>query len=182
MAFWLEKTVNRPPLTILVAAALVALLVTIFLAWCPPDACRVLNIQTYTISKLEEYQQFLIDEPAFLTRHHVRAVRVDCPTLRDAVVAALTSGRLTLGLGSPNQENRAPLNSIEAWHQGRLLHLSNRAAGSDREQEAWAVNSRTIIAQHAEQELFLSRLFGGLVLHVAHKQIPIVLFSDQPCI
>lgn len=182
MAFWLEKTVNRPPMTIIVAAALVALLVTIFLVWCPPDACRVLNIQTYTISKLDEYQQFLIDEPAFLLRHHVRAVRVDCPTLRDAVVGALTTGRLTLGVGSPNQENRAALNSIEAWHQGRLLHLSNRAAGSDQEQEAWAVNSRAIIAKHAEQELFLSRLFGGLVLHAAHKQIPIVLFSDQPCI
>ncbi len=64
---------------------------------------------------------------------------------------------------------------VQAWHQGRLPHMTNRASGTDQEQEAWAVTIRATVAGQATQELsFLARLFGGLVLHVHNKPLPVV--------
>ncbi len=185
MALPREVKVNRQLMTMFVLAGLAALGVAIFLAWCPPDACRVLNIQTYAISDLDKYRQFVADEPAFRSLHHVRAVRLDCSALRDDVVTALETGRLTLGVSQPNgtQRKSAQSGPVQSWHQGRLLHMKNSASGTDQEQESWAVTIRATVAGQLGQELsFLPRLFGGLVLHVHNKQIPVVFFSDQPCV
>ena len=180
-----EINVNRQLMTMFVLAGLAALGVAIFLAWCPPDACRVLNIQTYAISGLDEYRQFVADEPAFRSLRHVRAVRFDCSALRDDVVTALETGQLTLGASQSNgtQGRSTQPGPVQAWRQGRLLHLTNRASGTDQEQAAWAVTIRATVAGQRGKELsFRARLFGGLVLHVHDKQIPIVFFSDQPCV
>ncbi len=180
-----EINVNRQLMTMFVLIGLAALGVAIFLAWCPPDVCRILNIQTYAISDLDDYRQFVADEPAFRSLHHVRAVRVDCSALRDDIVTALETGKLTLEASQSNGTHgkSAHPGPVQAWHQGRLLHMTNRASGTDQEQEAWAVTIRSTVAGQATQELsFLARLFGGLVLHVHNKQIPVVFFSDQPCV
>lgn len=176
---------NRHRKTMFILAGVAALAVALFLVRCPPVACRVLNIHTYTLSNLGDYRQFVADEEAFYSLHRIRAVRIDCATLRNEVVTALETGRLTLGAGRPDdtQHNGAGQGPIEAWQQGRLLHLTNRALGTDDEQQAWAAKVRATVAVQQGQDLaFLSRLFGGLVLHVSHKQIPIVLFSDHPCV
>lgn len=162
-------------------AGLAALAVTLVLVWCPPALCRALNIHTFTLSDLSDFRQYVEDEPSFLSAHHTRAVRIDCASLRDEVVTALRTGRLALGAdNAPRSEGER--GRIEAWHQGRLLHLTNTGLPTNGEQQAWAASVRVTIARQQGRELaFLSRLFGGLVLHVAHKQIPFVLFSDRPC-
>lgn len=180
-----ENNVNRKLLTMLVLVGLAALVVVLFLVWCPPDACRALNIQTHTISELNEYRQFLPDEAAFEALHRVRAVRVDCSALRDDVVTTLENGRLTLGISEPNgaRGNSAQVGPVKAWHQGRLLHLGNGTFENREESEAWAVRVRERVAEQQGQELaFLPRLFGGVILHVHNKETPIVLFSRNPCI
>jgi hypothetical protein len=180
-----ENNVNRKLLTMLALAGLAALLVVLFLVWCPPDACRALNIQTHTISELDEYREFLADEAAFHALHRARAVRLDCSALRDDVVTTLENGRLTLGISEPNgaQGNSAQVGPVKAWHQGRLLHLGNGTFENREESEAWAVSVRESVAERQGHELaFLPRLFGGLILHVHNKETPIVLFSRNPCI
>lgn len=176
---------SRQHKTMFVLAGVAALAVPLILIWCPPAVCRALNLHTSVISTLNDYRQFVTDENTFYSMHRTRAVRIDCATLRDEVVTALETGRLALGPGRPEeaQHNGAGQGSIEAWHQGRLLHLTQRALKTDDEQQAWATTIRvTVAAQQGQDLAFLSRLFGGLVLHVAHKQIPIVLFSDHPCV
>ena len=96
-----EINVNRQSMIMLVLAGLALLVVVLFLAWCPPDVCRVLNIHTYTISRLDEYQHFLADEASFHALHRARAARVDCSALRDDVVTALKTGQLALGASRP---------------------------------------------------------------------------------
>lgn len=180
-----ECNVNRKLLTRFVLAGLAALSVVLFLVWCPPDLCRVLNIQTHTISRLEEYRQFLADEAAFKALHHVRAVRFDCPALREDVVEALETGRLTLGASESNgtRSSNVPAGPVKAWQQGRLLHLMNGTSEDQQGPDAWAVRVRNIVAEQQRQELsFLPRLFGGVILHVHHKELPITLFSRNPCI
>lgn len=176
---------NRQPMTMIVLAGLAALIVAIFLAWCPPDACRVLNIQTYTISKLDKYREFLTDEAAFKALHHVRAVRLYCSALREDVVASLETGRLTLGIREPNgaKDSNVHAGSVKAWQQGRLLHLTNGTSENHPGADAWAVSIRDRIATQQDGELaFLSRLFGGVILHIHKQELPIVLFSRNPCI
>ena len=99
-------------------------------------------------------------------------------------MTALKSGRLTLGTEKPDSHpSETARGTIEAWHQGRLLHLANRTLATDDEQQTWATNVRAAVSVQQRQDLdFLSRLFGGLVLHVSRKLIPIVLFSDHPCL
>ena len=87
---------NRQQKTICMLAGVAALVVTLVLAWCPPALCRVLNIQTYGLSTLSDYRQYVADEAAFYSVHHARAVRIDCETLRDEVVAALKTGRVCI--------------------------------------------------------------------------------------
>jgi hypothetical protein len=177
--------VYRKLTVILLFIGLAALILLLFFLWCPPDVCRALNIQTYTISSLDEYREFLADESAFKTHHSVRAVRVDCSALRDDVVAALEKGRLILGV---SESNGAPGNSLQAgqvkaWHQGRLLHVGNGTFENREESEAWAVKIREMLSERQERELaFLPRLFGGLIIHVHNKEAPVVLFSRNPCI
>ena len=99
--------------------------------------------------------------------------------------AALETGRLALGIAKPNggQGTDVPAGPVHAWHQGRLLHLTNAQSGNHRESEAWALTVRESVTGQQPHELsFLSRLFGGVILHAQNKQIPIVLFSDQPCV
>jgi hypothetical protein len=175
---------KHPQTTMLILAGVAALAVVIFLSWCPPDACRALHIQTYTISSLDEYRQFLLDEAAFTSSHHARAVRPDCEDLRDDVVTALKTERVTLGGSNPNglkpeSGRRGP---VQAWHQGRLLHVSKGTSENPQELDAWTMRVRERLTDRTNKDLsFLPRLFGGVVLHVHHKQIPIVLFSDHPC-
>lgn len=176
---------NRHQKTMFLLAGFAALAVTLFLVWCPPAACRALNIHTYAVSSLSDYRQWMENEEAFYSLHRSRAVRIDCATLRDEVVAALETGHLILGAGRPNDLQRSGTgqDTVEAWHQGRLLHLTNRTLATDDEQQAWAAKVRATVALQQGKDLaFLSRLFGGVVLHVSRKQIPIVLFSDQPCV
>jgi hypothetical protein len=176
---------NRRHLTIILVAGLAACVVMIFLAWCPPEACRALHIHTYTISSLDEYRQFLLDEAAFTSSHDVRAVRLHCEGLRDDVVTALKAGRLTFETSKPIgvKSNSAPYGPLQAWHDGRLLHLSSATAAHRQELDAWAVRIREGLADRTTKNLsFLPRLFGGVILHVQNRQIPIVLFSDQPCL
>lgn len=178
-----ENHMNRRHSTMLLVAGLAALIVVIFLAWCPPDICRALHIHTYTISRLDEYRQFLLDEAAFTSSHHARAVRLQCPTLRDDVVAALKTERLTLGISNPDgvKAESARRGPVQAWHQGRLLHVS-KGTSENQELDAWTMRVRESLTDRTEKDLsFLPRLFGGVILHVRNRQIPIVLFSDQPC-
>lgn len=177
--------VSHKLLTVLILAGLAALIAGLFLTWCPPDACRVLHIHTHTISRLDEYRQYLADEAAFHTLHHSRAVRLDCSALRDEVVTALQTGQLTVGTNQPKgDQKRSPQGvSMRAWHQGRLLHLANPTAEDHQESNAWAAGVRAGVAGQQRQELsFLPHLFGGLILHADHKQTPIVFFSAHPCI
>lgn len=176
---------NRRHKTMYMLGGLAALVVALLLVWCPPIICRTLNIHTYTLSSLSDFRQFAADEEAFYSAHHTRAVRIDCATLRDEVVAALVTGRLRFAAGATDNPQRSEggPGAIEAWHQGRLLHLRNNAVVTNDEQQAWATTVRAAIAAQQGQDLaFLPRLFGGVVLHVSHKQIPIVLFSDRPCL
>lgn len=180
-----ENNVNRTPMTMLVLAGLTVLAVVLLFVWCPPDACRALNIQTYTISSLDEYREFLGDESAFHALHQVRAVRVDCSALRDDVVTALETGRLTLGGSEPNgtRGKSAQAGPVKVWRQGRLLHLVNGTSANREESKAWATNIRKRVAERQGRDLaFLPRLFGGVILHVHTKVLPIVLFSDHPCV
>ena len=175
---------DRHHKTMFMLAGLVALAVSLLLVWCPPALCRALNLHTFPLSDLSDFRQYVEDEPAFLSAHRTRAVRIDCAALRDEIVNALQTGRLTLETG---RSDNAPLNesgqgTIEAWHQGRLLHLNKTTLMTNDQQQAWAATVRAAVALQAGQDLaFLSRLFGGLILHVSHKQFPIVLFSDRPC-
>lgn len=168
----------------LMLAGLAALAVTLLVVWCPQPICRILNIQTYAVDTLDDYRQLVADEAAFYSLHRIRAVWIDCTALRDEVVTALKSGRLTLGTEKPDSHpSETARGTIEAWHQGRLLHLANRTLATDDEQQTWATNVRAAVSVQQRQDLdFLSRLFGGLVLHVSRKLIPIVLFSDHPCV
>lgn len=176
---------NRHRKTIFMLAGVAALAVTLFLVWCPPPICRILNIHTYPLSDLNDFRQYVADEEAFYSLHRIRAVRIDCATLRDEVVTALRTGRLILGASKSDdaQRSESEQRTIEAWHQGRLLHLKNRALATDDEQQVWAATIRAAVAVQQRQDLtFLPRLFGGLVLHVSQRQLPIVLFSDHPCV
>lgn len=171
--------------TMLIGAGMAAVSMVMFLAWCPPDACRALHIHTYAISTLEEYRQFLIDEPAFTASHRARAVRLHCADLRDDVVTALKTERLALGISQPTSSPSEQVLSgpVEAWHQGRLLHLSIPAPGNRQELGGWALRVRESLADRTDKDLsFLPRLFGGVILHVQKRQLPIVLFSDHPCV
>jgi hypothetical protein len=184
-AFRWENPMNRWHLSILLAAGLAVLLMVIFIVHCPPDACRALHIQTYTISSLDDYRQFLQDEAAFTSLHNVRAVRLHCASLRDEIVAALKTDRLTLGTShqSGAEDEKARRDTIQAWHQGRLLHLSKGTSENHQELDAWIMRVRESLTDRTKKDLsFLPRLFGGVILHVQNRQIPIVLFSDQPCI
>lgn len=179
-----ECNVNRPSLTRFVLAGLAALLLMLVLVWCPPDLCRVLNIQTHTISKLDDYRGFLADEAAFKALHRARAVRFDCPALRQDVVEALETGRLTVGIGEMNggTGGNAPTGPVKAWQQGRLLHLMNGTSEHPQGPDAWAAQVRAAITDRQGRDLsFLPRLFGGVILHVHHKELAITLFSRNPC-
>lgn len=173
---------KRQHILLLLIAGLAAMAVVMSLVWCPPAACRVLHIQTYTISSLDEYRQFLRDEAAFTALHHVRAVRMNCSDLREAVVTALNTNRLMSGASKPNgiTFESAPSGPVQAWQQGRLLHLSTSA--HHQEFDSWAMRVRERLTDRIPHDLsFLTRLFGGVVLHAQKRTLPIVLFSDQPC-
>lgn len=169
---------------VLALAGLAVLSVLMFVTWCPPDACRALHIQTYTISGLDDYRQFLADDAAFLARHHVRAIRLDCSALREDVVTALTTGHLALGINNQDgvEERTGRAGPIQARYEGRLLHLTYTASDDHRQAEEWVRSIQNGVAGQERRDLsFLPRLFGGLILHVQNKQTPLVFFSDQPC-
>ena len=177
--------VNRRQIMLFSLFGLGFLIIVIFLARCPPDACRILHIQTYTISTLDEYRHLLRDETGFTERQHARAIRIRCADLRDEVVTSLETGRLnveTIHRDGANERNHGP-GSIKAWHQGRLLHLQNLTSEDIQVLNLWAQRVRAYVAEQQRDELaFLPRLFGGVVLHVHNRDIPIILFSSHPCI
>ena len=170
--------------TMFTLAGLAALAVTLLLIWCPPALCRVLNIHTFPLSNLNDFRQYVANEEAFYSLHHTRTVRIDCAALRDEVVTVLKTGHLMLESSTPvDVQRERRTGTIEAWHQGRLLHLTNTALASSDEQQAWATSVRAAVTLQQQLDLApLSRLFGAVVLHVSHRQIPIVLFSDRPCL
>ena len=170
--------------TMFLLSGLAALGVTLLLIWCPPALCRVLNIHTFPLSNLNDFRQYVANEEAFYSLHHTRTVRIDCAALRDEVVTVLKTGHLMLESSTPvDVQRERRTGTIEAWHQGRLLHLTNTALASSDEQQAWATSVRAAVTLQQQLDLApLSRLFGAVVLHVSHRQIPIVLFSDRPCL
>ena len=175
---------NRQQIVVIALACLVIGAGAAFFTWCPPEACRVLHIQTYNISTLDDYRRFLRDEAAFTAEHHVRAVRLHCSRLRDEVVTDLNTRRLTVGTSRRNGVAGAerPPDPITAWHQGRLLHLSTTASGNRQVLDAWAMSVREHIAVQQQGDWsFLPQLFGGVIIHVHNRQLPVVLFSDRPC-
>lgn len=131
------------------------LVVAVFLARCPWPACHYLNLNTYTITTLYEYQRFLSNEASFKALHRVAAVRLECSALRDDVVTALQSGRLTLGLSKPAmaQEDMAKPGLFRAWHQGLVLHLVNTMSDDEREQETWAAGVQAMVVSQKQDEL-----------------------------
>ena len=175
---------DRHHKTMFMLAGLAVLAVTLLLVWCPPAICRALNLHTFALSDLRDFRHYVADEAGFYSSHQIRAVRIDCAALRDEVVTALQTGRLALGTGRTDSRPRNDdgQRTIEDWHQGRLLHLNKTTLMTNDQQQAWAATVRAAVALQAGQDLaFLSRLFGGVILHVSHKQFPIVLFSDRPC-
>jgi len=169
---------------VVVIGLLLVIAVGLLLARCPWPACRYLNLNTYTITTLDEYRRFLSNEAAFRALHRVAGVRCDCSALRDDVVRALQSRRLMLEFSKPTvpQENMVQSDLLRAWRQGRILHLVNNMLESEQELETWAAGVQEMVVSQRQDGLsFLPRLFGGLIIHVRNKQKPMVLFSDEQC-
>jgi hypothetical protein len=167
---------TRLQITMLILAG-TALAVWMLLSRCSPEACRALHIQTYTIASLDDYREFLFDEAAFTSSRNARTVQLHS--------AALKTGRLDVGIRQPTSSRSEQVlgEPIDAWHQGRLLHLSMPVPRHRQEVDDLALKVRESIAHRIEEDLsFLRHLFGGVVLHMQKRQIPIVLFSDRPCV
>jgi hypothetical protein len=176
------RAMTRPQkvLLILIGMGLAAL---IFWSRCPPDVCRALHIRTYTITSLDDYREFLRDEGAFASAHHVRAVQPNCDDLRAQAVEALKTARLDLKISQPASPSPDTGVPVEVWHHERLLHVSMNPSPSLPSLDDWTVKVRESLLQYIEEELpFLPPLFGGVVVHVHKRQIPLVLFSDRPCV
>ena len=168
-----------------VIGLLLAIAVAVLLVRCPWSACRYLNLNTYTITRLQEYRQFMSNEAAFKALHRVGTVRLDCSALRDDVVTALQNGRLMLGLSEPDmaEKETSKPGLLRAWQQGLVLHLVNTMSDNEREQERWAARVQEMVGSQEQDGLFfLPRLFGGLIIHVHNKQKPMVLFSAERCV
>ena len=69
-----------------VIGLLLAIAVAVLLVRCPWSPCRYLNLNTYTLQRLQEYRQFMSNEAAFKALHRVGTVRLDCSALRVAPV------------------------------------------------------------------------------------------------
>lgn len=185
MAYGWSRVTRQRMGVVVVIGLLLTIAVAVFLARCPWPACRYVNLNTYTITTLDEYRRFLSNEAVFKAVHRVAGVRFDCSALRDDVVTALQSGRLVLGLSTPTlpQENTVQPNLLRAWRQSRILHLENHMLESEQELETSAARVQEMVARQQQDGLsFLPRLFGGLIIHVHNKQKPMVLFSDEPCL
>jgi hypothetical protein len=98
---WPRMTARQRMGGLIAIGLLLTIAVAVFLARCPWPVCRYLNLNTYTITALDEYREFVSNEAAFKAFHRVAAVRLECSALRDDVVTALQSGRLTLELSKP---------------------------------------------------------------------------------
>ena len=163
---------------------LVTITVAVFLARCTWPVCGHLNLNTHTITALDEYREFVANEAAFKAFHRAAAVTLECSTLRDDVVTALQNGRLTLELGKSilPQEHTVQPEHLHAWRQGRILHLMNTLLEREQEWDTWAAGFQEIVvSEKYDRRSFIPRLFGGLIIHVHNKQKPMVLFSDEPC-
>ena len=177
-------SMNRMHMGGITAIGLLLIGLAVLVARCPWPACRYLSLSTYTISIVDEYRQFLTNATEFKAFHHVAAVKLDCPALRDDVVGGLLSGRLRLRPSQPSraQGEIAEPDIFRAWLEGRILHIGNNGFENRRKLEIWAENVQQMITSQDEAELFfLSRLFGGVIIHINNKQKPMVLFSDEPC-
>jgi hypothetical protein len=148
---------------------LVTIAVAVFLARCTWPVCGHLSLNTHTISALDEYREFVSNEAAFKALHRV---------------TALQNGRLTVELGKPilPQEPATQPGYVRAWSQGRILHLANTLLENEQDWETWAAGIQDIVVNEKyDKRSFLPRLFGGLIIHVQNKQVPMVLFSNEPC-
>jgi hypothetical protein len=169
---------------LVVTALLLTIALAVVLGRCPWPACQYLNLNTYTITTLDEYRRFLSNQAAFKALHRVAGVRLECSALRDDVVAALESGRLMLGLSESGivQQDMAQPGLFHAWREGRVLHLVNNMLEARQDFEAWAAKvQETVLSQKEDELSYFPRLFGGLIIHIHNKQKPMVLFSDEPC-
>ena len=114
---------NRHKKTLLMLAGVAALAVTLLIIWCPPAACRLLNIHTYALSALDDYRQLVADEEAFYSSRRARAVRIDCAALRDEVVTAVTTGSLVLETRPDDtQQSGSGQSTIEACSKSVMRH------------------------------------------------------------
>lgn len=169
---------------LVVTALLATIAVAVVIAWCPSFACQYLNLNSYTITTLDEYRGFVSNQAAFKALHGRAKVKFECSALRDDVVTALQSGRLMLGVTESGieQQDRIQPGLFRAWREGRVLHLVNNMVETQEDLEAWAAKVQETVINQKESELsFLPRLFGGLIIHLHKKQKPMVLFSDEPC-
>jgi hypothetical protein len=169
---------------LIVIGLLVTIAMAVFLARCTWPVCGHLSLNIHTISALDEYREFVSNETAFKALHRVAAVRLECSALRDDVVTGLQNGRLTIELSKPPvpREHTAQPAHLHAWRQGRILHLMNTLLEREQEWETWAAGIQEIVVNEKyDKRSFIPRLFGGLIIHVQNKQMPMVLFSNEPC-
>jgi hypothetical protein len=181
---WPRMTARQRMGGLIAIGLLVTIAVAVFLARCTWPVCGHLSLNTHTISALDEYREFVSNEAAFKALHRVAAVRLECSALRDDVVTALQNGRLTVELGKPilPQEPATQPGYVRAWSQGRILHLANTLLENEQDWETWAAGIQDIVVNEKyDKRSFLPRLFGGLIIHVQNKQVPMVLFSNEPC-
>ena len=165
---------------VLTLMGLLAISLVLFLGPCPWPVCRYWNLNTYTITTLDEYRRFLSNEAEFAALYRLRPVTVDCSAVRDNVVAMLQGGRIMLGpRNEPNvvQRDLVQPGLLRAWRQDRILHFANTRLQRQQELETWAVKIQGMVASENQGELaVLPRLFGGVIIHIHGKQNPMVLF------
>jgi hypothetical protein len=181
---WLRMTARQRLGGLIAIGLLLTIVVAVFLARCTWPVCRHLNLNIHTITALDEYREFVSNEAAFKALHRVAAVRLECSALRDDVVTALQNGRLTLELGKSilPQEHTTQPEHLHSWSQGRILHLMNTVLEREQEWETWAAwIQEIVVSEKYDKRSFIPRLFGGLIIHVHNKQMPMVLFSNEPC-
>jgi hypothetical protein len=170
---------------VLALMGLVAISLVLFLGPCPWPVCRYWNLNTYTITTLDEYRRVLSHEVEFAALHRLGPVTVDCSAVRDDVVGMLQGGRLMLGhRNEPSvvQRDLVQQGLLRVWREDRILHLANTTLERQQELDTWAVKIQEKVASKNQDELaVLRQLFGGLIIHIHGKENPMVLFSDAPC-
>jgi hypothetical protein len=163
------------------------LLITVaeLLIRCPWSACRYLNLNTYTITTVQENRDFLSNEPDFKQLYRVAGADFDCSAIRRDLVRAIQDGRvLFVDLeATQNQHGAAGPGQLRAWQEGMDLHVAVDPPSTSQPKENCVRTLQEIFA-HPEQNglSFLPRLFGGAIIHIDKKEKPTVFSSHDRCI